>query len=406
MLKPIRLAIFAISIVGCSSTGSQTSSDLDAPKASSSLVGPAVIGAAESLAGTESSASTFEETSPAEAAAAEPAEPVTTEATRAASTNATSSTRRSSSTSSSAASSTASAGSRQSPTSQPGTSALSPSSSSVAASSAPPPSSSSGSDGDVSRAEEGSSPTVRPEAPAALTKVLSGASTLAAAIARAAPSPPREPATTAEVYGAVSSLDGLRGWTVIPLGHFQRGQRHVVVAWPAMNAAGDVVDATVVGICLEETAEGLVECGRRWVVRESGPARAAIAAALGGSDYRTLSGSGGASLDELGPRLSALGTQFVEAASSRNGNAARSSATTFAAMLPLSRVAYDDDVAQLLYLAARYDGRLEHVRTVRNGETAELTFRVVRSGLTMQTVRATARQLDGSADRWIIVSYS
>jgi len=213
------------------------------------------------------------------------------------------------------------------------------------------------------------------------------------------------PRTTSEVLQAVGSLRGLAGWTIIPFAHFQREDRHVVVAWPAINSAGQLVDATVVGICLEETDTGLEECGRRWVVNDQSTSRAAVVEALGGSDYRTMTGQVGTPLDELGPRLSRLGTDFTQAVSSRNRNAARVAATAFVRMLPVDRVAFNNDLAQLLYLAANYNGRLEHERTVQNGETATLTFTVRRGIIPMRTITATARPVSGSSDRWVLVSY-
>lgn len=402
MLKPIRLALFALSIVGCSSAGSQTNADLSAMKTEAPPASEAVVGALEASAGASTSTAGAGATAAAEpTVASEPSSPEPTATAEPVSERPVATPSAGSSGSSSASIST-SAPSSSSPAHEPTTTSSNGASTEPSSSEAAVASVEAIAEAEPEEQADVEEPT-RVAAPA-LTRVLAGSTAIAAALARA--EPPRAPATAAEVYSAVASLDGLRGWTVVPLGHFQRGEKHVVVAWPAMNSSGAVVDATVVGICLEETVDGLEECGRRWVVRESGPSRSAIAAALGGSDYRTLSGSAGASLDDLGPRLSALGSEFVRAAAARNGNAARRSATSFVQMLPLSRVAYDDDVAQLLYLAARYNGRLEHVRTVRNGETAELTFRVVRSGFTMQTVRATARPVSGSSDRWIIVSYS
>ena len=91
--------------------------------------------------------------------------------------------------------------------------------------------------------------------------------------------------TTDQVYRAVQELRGLSTWEVVPFAHFRRELRHVVVAWPAINSAGQVVDATVVGACLEEAANGSLEqCGQRWVVSDRSASIAALEAALGGSD--------------------------------------------------------------------------------------------------------------------------
>ena len=212
--------------------------------------------------------------------------------------------------------------------------------------------------------------------------------------------------TTAEVYQAASQLRGLSGWTVIPFAHFQRGNRHAVVAWPAINSAGTVVDATVVGICLEETDDGdLEECSRRWVVRDRSASMAAMRDALGGSNYQVRGRSAGIPLDDLGPRLGSLGTEFAQAASSGNRARARQTAMAFTRMLPLDTVAYENGVAQLLWMAARHNGRLEHVSTVQDGARATLTFHARRGLIRVQTITATARRVSGDDGRWIVTSY-
>ena len=216
----------------------------------------------------------------------------------------------------------------------------------------------------------------------------------------------RPPATTAEVLRAVGSLRGLSSWTVIPFAHFRRGDRHAVVAWPAINSAGELVDATVVGICLEETEDGgLEECGRRWVVREQASSRAAMVEALGGTDYQVVGRSSGMALDDLGPRLANLGTRFSDAISNGNRSGASQAAVAATRLLPLNRVAYENGVARLLWAAARHEGRLDHVSTVRNGNSATLTFHVRRGIFRLQTITATAQPISGNTDRWIIVSY-
>ena len=218
------------------------------------------------------------------------------------------------------------------------------------------------------------------------------------------PPAPRYEFTTQQVYAAAANQPGLSSWTVIPMAHFRRADRHVVIAWPALNSSGNTVDATVVGICLEENGDTLESCGDRWVVRDSTESAAALRNALGGSDYEVLGRSNGSPLNSLGSDLEQLGNRFVSAVGQRNGSAARAAAMEFTQLLPLERVAFDNDVAQLLWMAARYNGRLEHEGTTRNGDTATLTFAVRRSIFRIQTIRATAEQVDGT-DRWIVTSY-
>jgi hypothetical protein len=208
------------------------------------------------------------------------------------------------------------------------------------------------------------------------------------------------------VLRAVDGLRGLTTWTVIPFAHFRRGQRHVVIAWPAIDARGSLFDATVVGICLETDDQGaLVERGRRWVLRDPGAARRALVTALGGDDFEVMLGNQGAALDELGPSLSRLGSTFAAAVLRGDRAEARLSASAFARLLTLDRVAYGNDVAQLLWMAARHRGSLRHQRTVLQGETALLELSVMRGDRRMRAIQARARRVAPGQDRWIIVDY-
>jgi hypothetical protein len=218
--------------------------------------------------------------------------------------------------------------------------------------------------------------------------------------------PAASPRTSAEVLQAVESLPGLASWTVVPFAHFRRGDHHVVVAWPALNSAGQLVDATVVGVCLVETATGaLEECCRRWVVRDAETARASLVQALGGDDYEVLDRVDGFPLDELGPRLSRLGSAFVAAMDAGDRAGARQAAAQFANMLPLDRVSLENGAAQLLWAAATHHGRLEHVDTLRQGDTAAITFNVLRGRQRFRTIQALARQVAGRPDVWVLESY-
>jgi hypothetical protein len=246
-----------------------------------------------------------------------------------------------------------------------------------------------------------------PSAPAAPAPVASGPSAPAApAPVASAPSAPVRAFSTADVLEAAFGLPGLDGWTVVPMAHFRRGERHAVIAWPALDAAGRTSDATVVGICLEPNAAGVLEeCGRRWVVRAPSESAAALARALGGADYEVVTRPEGAPLDELGPRLAELGSAFAEAVSRGDRFAAQRAGAAFVSMLPVERVAFDNDVATLLYMAARHDGRLQHVATERQGEVATLVFRARRGFLTVQTIEATARPVRGNGDLWVLADY-
>lgn len=217
---------------------------------------------------------------------------------------------------------------------------------------------------------------------------------------------PESPDPGLQPLEAVSRLRGLEGWTIIPLAHFRRGTGHALIVWPAIDAAGSLVDATVVGVALEIDGEGnFVEHGQRWVVREGDASRASLATALGGDDWEVLERGVGVPLDQLGPRLSSLSVAFGRFVAAGARNDAVDAAVHFSRLLPLERAAFTPGVAQLLWMASAHSARLEHVATHREGETATLTIRVMRGGMTFRTITATASPVEGHPDRWVVTSY-
>lgn len=228
------------------------------------------------------------------------------------------------------------------------------------------------------------------------------------------PQPPGEtaettseaPASSAEAIEVVSHLRGLEGWTVIPLAHFRRGRRHALVVWPAINSRGLLVDATVVGVPLEQGDDGeLAEAGRRWVVRELEPSRAALAAALGGGDWEVIDPRSGVPLEQLGPRLGTLATEFSRAVAGGARDEALAAAIAFSRLLSIERAAFEPSVARLLWMASSHSATLEHLETQQQDDRARLTLRVVRGGLSIRTLTATAVPVNRQPDRWVIESY-
>jgi hypothetical protein len=224
------------------------------------------------------------------------------------------------------------------------------------------------------------------------------------------PEPPaaevRAPATSAEVLAVVSHLNGLEGWTVIPLAHFRRGSRHALVVWPAINSRGQLVDATVVGVPLEQGDDGaLSEAGSRWVVREEGPSRASLVSALGGADWEVVDRGEGLPLDQLGPGLGSLAAEFSQAVAAGRRPAALEAAVAFSRLLPVERAGFESSVARLLWMASAHSAALEHQVTQRQGDRAQLIIRVVRGSLAIRTITATAAPVEGHPDRWVVESY-
>lgn len=246
-----------------------------------------------------------------------------------------------------------------------------------------------------------------PAAPAAVIEPSSPSwSEIASTPEPVVPPAPTSQLTSEQVFRAAEALPGLSSWTVVPFAHFRRELQHVVVAWPAMNSAGEVVDATVVGICLEESENGdLEQCGSRWVINDQATARAALLRALGGTDYEVVTGQVGTPLDDLGPRLSQLGTTFASAAADGDRDEAQRAAAAFAQMLPAEQIAFDNELAQLLWAAAHYDGRLDHVSTERGDRLATLNFDVNRGWARVQTIRVLAQAVEGDPSRWVVVDY-
>lgn len=134
------------------------------------------------------------------------------------------------------------------------------------------------------------------------------------------------------------------------------------------------------------------------------PARTRRPTALGGTAYRLVSSGSGAALDDLGPELERLSVEVSRAAAARDREAFADSAAAVAALLPEDQVALGNEAAQVLYLAAAQGARLDHVSTVRSGESATLTLNVVRGGAVWRTVRATARPVANGSGRWVVVS--
>ncbi len=227
-----------------------------------------------------------------------------------------------------------------------------------------------------------------------------------APIAPIAPVAPSAPSADA-VLATVEGLRGLRSWTVIPFAHLRRGKRHVVIAWPAIDSSGRLVDATVVGICLIESADGeLLEKGRRWVVREAEASRTALQQALGGSTWDVVGRVSGAPLNDLGPELGRRGSTFAKAVSRGDRVTARHAAQGFAAFLPVDRVMLENDVARLLWLAATHRGGLRHVRTSRQGDEALIVLHVMRGRSRLRTIEAHARPERPGSARWVIYDFS
>jgi hypothetical protein len=206
------------------------------------------------------------------------------------------------------------------------------------------------------------------------------------------------------VYGAVKELGGFEDYSVIPLAHFRRGARSVVIAWPALTPTGDLGGTAVYGVCVEERGDGSYHsCGQRWLVNEINASTHALESTLGGSDYEVVSNQASASLDSIGDRLTTLGNSFVTAASEGDGEDMFGTAQEFLQMLPVEDVAFDNSVVQMLVNAARAEKEFLHIKTETGDLLATITMEV-RFNRTATNVMSLTAQRDslGSSD-WTVV---
>lgn len=208
------------------------------------------------------------------------------------------------------------------------------------------------------------------------------------------------------VYAAVKELGGFGDLAVIPLAHFSRGARSVVIAWPVLSASGDLSGSTVYGVCVEEQSDGSFDsCGERWLVNEVTASTFALERALGGSDYEVVSGQTSASLDGIGVRLTELGNTFVDAASEGDSVVLFRTAQEFMQMLPVDDVAFDNSVVALLVTAARGSKVFHYIKTEEGDLFADVTMEVRFNRTVTDVMSLTAQHDESSSNRWRVVDY-
>lgn len=208
------------------------------------------------------------------------------------------------------------------------------------------------------------------------------------------------------VYGAVKELGGFGDLAVIPLAHFSRGARSVVIAWPALRASGELAGSTVYGFCVEDQNDGsFASCGQPWVVNEVTSSTFALERALGGSDYEVVSNQTSASLDNIGVRLTELGNTFVEAASEGDGEVQFRTAQEFLQMLPVEDVAFDNSLVALLVAAARGNKVFHNIKTETGDLFANITMEVRLNRTATNVMSLTAQHDESSSNRWRVVDY-
>lgn len=206
------------------------------------------------------------------------------------------------------------------------------------------------------------------------------------------------------VYLAARELGGFSEDEVVPMAHFRRGNRNVVVFWPALSATGELTSSAVYGVCVEAYEDGSFDsCGPMWNIVEVTSAAAELESALGGSDYEVVDEQSTAELAQLGDQLVEHGNDFVRAAASGDRDSLFRSAQEFVRMLPVEDVAFDNTIAYLLVNAARSGKAFRSMKTETGDLLASITFNVSENVQGAEAYNLIAQQSQG--DQWRIVDY-
>jgi hypothetical protein len=212
-----------------------------------------------------------------------------------------------------------------------------------------------------------------------------------------------EPARDEDLLAVAEGSPELRGWTLVPLGRFQRGSREALIVWPALDAAGRVGRGAGLGLAFDRGADGRYRlAGGTFGVAGAAAMPAALAAALGGADYTMSPREQGAPRDALGPALAERCRAVAAAARAGDRTAVTDHARSLTSLLALDLAAFDNAGPHLLSLCASgYD--IGHVATEPNGEGAEVRVRL-RRGSSRFRLRVGAYPLRGHGDLWVVTA--
>lgn len=129
-------------------------------------------------------------------------------------------------------------------------------------------------------------------------------------------------------------------WTAVVLGQVSRGDRVVVVLWPAFRGR-DLADDDVVGFSFAKSGEAWT-AGDGNVLLSGTDGRGKLAGLLGGADGWTVRRACGADLDALGPAIQTRARAFVDAVDARQPKAAAQAFAAYAALLHEDAVLLSD----------------------------------------------------------------
>jgi hypothetical protein len=203
---------------------------------------------------------------------------------------------------------------------------------------------------------------------------------------------------------ALATLPAYQGWTLIPMVELQRGQRVVVVFWPALSPEGEISAPNVFAMAFDQLDISTYQpLGNRIPIRDRAQAQTDIINALGGNDFTVRPRYTGARLDRLGPELVEHFRVFSDAASMGDRTRAVQAGISLSRLLPLDRVAYENSAAQLLWYATRYSLNYQ-TYTLPQGSTATVVIDVMSGTNVYRRLDAQCAPSTDNPQRWVVVN--
>jgi len=194
-----------------------------------------------------------------------------------------------------------------------------------------------------------------------------------------------------------------QGWTLVPMVEIQRGERGVVVFWPAIDPNGDIAPPNMFAAAFDHVGgEGYRLVGERWAIRDHQQGQESIANILGGSDFIVRPRNEGVPLETLGPALVERFQMFADAARIGDRSRAVEAGVAFSRLLHFDRVAYENSAALLLWNAGRYT--LDY-QTFSHEEPYARVMIDLMSGTTQaRRLNVLCTPTDGARNHWVVVN--
>lgn len=188
------------------------------------------------------------------------------------------------------------------------------------------------------------------------------------------------------------------GWTLVPAAEFNRGNRRVVIMWPALGPNGWTVDGELVGITLERGEDGGYEPSRdKWDVTGSNTTYTE----LGGQDARLRPRREGVPQETLGPRFAALLSAFRSSVRSHNRAVARRTALDFFRLGNLEWSVFNENGSKLLAASIGEQFAVEFVSAETTGNRMSIKVRLATDGEPVEHTYIAAPSTS-APDKWVI----